>query len=102
MERFFGGNPAMVIVRLAILSLVLGVLLSALGLSPYDIIESFRKLIERIYNMGFETIEWVFRYFVLGAVIVFPVWIISRVLKLGGKSSRSDASLERRSGNQDL
>lgn len=102
MERFFGGNPAMVIVRLAILSLVLGVLLSALGLSPYDIIESFRKLIERIYNMGFETIEWVFRYFVLGAVIVFPVWIISRVLKLGGKSSRSDASLEHRSGNQDL
>jgi len=102
MERFFGGNPAMVIVRLAILSLVLGVLLSALGLSPYDIIESFRKLIERIYNMGFETIEWVFRYFVLGAVIVFPIWIISRVLKLGGKSGRSDASLEHRSGNQDL
>ena len=31
MERFFGGNPGLVIVRLAILSLVVGVLLAALA-----------------------------------------------------------------------
>ena len=101
MERFFGGNPAMVLVRLAILSLVLGVLLSALGLSPYDIIDSFQRLFERIWNMGFDAIEWAWRYFLLGAVIVFPIWLISRLLKLGNKSGKSDGSLEHKPGNQD-
>ena len=101
MERFFGGNPAMVLVRLAILSLVLGVLLSALGLSPFEIIDSFKRLVIRIYNMGFDAIEWAYRYFLLGAIIVFPVWIISRLLKFGGKAGGSSGSLEHKSGKSD-
>jgi hypothetical protein len=101
MERFFGGNPAMVLVRLAILSLVLGVLLSALGLSPFEIIDSFKRLVIRIYNMGFDAIEWTYRYFLLGAIIVFPVWIISRLLKFGGKAGGSSGSLEHKSGKSD-
>lgn len=100
MERFFGGNPGIVLIRLAVISLIVGIVLSALGLSPYDIINSLRTLAERIYEMGFDAIEWVFRYFLLGAVIVFPVWFISRLLKMVGKgtsgtyqspSSQSDA-----------
>ena len=52
MERFFGGNPGLVMVRLAILSLVVGVLLAALGFSPFDILESIRELIVRIYDLA--------------------------------------------------
>ena len=37
MERFFGGNPALVMLRLAILSLIVGVLLAALGFSPFEL-----------------------------------------------------------------
>lgn len=97
MERFFGGNPGVVLIRLAVISLIVGILLSALGLSPYDIINSIKTLLQRIYDMGFEAIDWAFRYFLLGAVVVFPIWIISRVLKLAGKggtgslSSRTDS-----------
>ena len=87
MERFFGGNPGVVLIRLAVISLIVGILLSALGLSPYDIINSIKTLAQRIYNMGFDAIEWVFRYFLLGAVIVFPIWLISRLLKVAGKGS---------------
>jgi hypothetical protein len=90
MERFFGGNPGLVLVRLAILSLVVGVLLAALGFSPFDIIDSIRRLIARIYDMGFATLEKAARYFLLGAVIVFPVWLIARVLKMMGRGTRSD------------
>ena len=81
MERFFGGNPALVLVRLAILSLIVGVVLAALGFSPFEIIDSLRRLVERIYDMGFAAVEKAFRYFLLGAVIVFPVWLVMRVLK---------------------
>jgi hypothetical protein len=91
MERFFGGNPALVLVRLAILSLIVGVVLAALGFSPFEILDSIRRLAERIYDMGFAAVEKAFRYFLLGAVIVFPVWIVMRLLKsLGRGSSGSD------------
>jgi Domain of unknown function (DUF6460) len=86
MERFFGGNPALVLLRLAILSLIVGVVLAALGFSPFEIIDSIRRLVERIYDMGFAAIEKTFRYFLLGAVIVFPVWLITRLLKMAGRA----------------
>lgn len=89
MERFFGGSPGVVFIRLAVISLIVGILLSALGLSPYDIINSIKTLAQRIYNMGFDAIEWVFRYFLLGAVVVFPIWLISRLLKVAGKGGNS-------------
>ena len=87
MERFFGGNPALVLIRLAILSLIVGVVLAALGFSPFEILDSLRRLAERIYDMGFAAIEKAFRYFLLGAVIVFPVWLVMRVLKIVGRTS---------------
>jgi len=86
MERFFGGNPGLVLLRLMILSLIVGVVLAALGFSPYEIIESIKRLVERIYNLGFEAIEKAFRYFLLGAVIVFPIWLIVRLVKFAGRT----------------
>ena len=65
------------------MSFVVGVILSVLGVSPYDIVAGLERLVARIYNMGFETVEWIFRYFLLGAVVVVPVWLIMRVLRMG-------------------
>jgi hypothetical protein len=87
MERFFGGNPALVLIRLAILSLVVGVVLAALGFSPFDLLDSLQRLATRIYDMGFAAIEKSLRYFLLGAVIVFPVWLVVRVFRLMGRTS---------------
>jgi cell division protein FtsL len=85
MERFFGGNPALVVLRLVILSLIVGVVLAALGFSPYDLLQNIRDLAQRIYDMGFTAVEKAFRYFLLGAVIVFPVWVVMRVFKMLGR-----------------
>jgi hypothetical protein len=90
MERFFGGNPGLVMIRLAILSLVVGVLLAALGLSPFDILRSIQELLQRIYDLGWTAVEKAGRYFLLGAIIVFPVWFISRLLKMVGRTGRGD------------
>jgi len=92
MERFFGGNPALVLLRLVILSLIVGVVLAALGFSPYDIIQNLRELAQRIYDMGFAAVEKGFRYFLLGAVIVFPVWVVMRVFKLFGRESGAEVA----------
>ena len=100
MQGFFGGNPVLVIIRLCVISVIVGVLLSALGLSPFDIIESFKKLVIRIYDLGFEAIDWMIGYFLLGAVIVFPIWLITRFFKLTGRGS--DAQLERKSRQSEI
>ncbi len=84
LERFFGGNPVLVLARLAIISLIVGVVLAALGFSPYDLLQTVRELIQRIYDMGFAAVERGFRYFLLGAVIVFPVWFLMRLFKVFG------------------
>jgi len=92
MERFFGGNPALVLLRLVILSLIVGVVLAALGFSPYDLLQNIRELAQRIYDMGFTAVEKAFRYFLLGAVIVFPVWVVMRVFKMLGRESAGEVA----------
>lgn len=77
--RWVGGTPLGVLVRLILVSILVGVILSALGLDPFDIIHSVERLIRSIWNMGFDAIRWLWRYFLLGAVIVVPIWLIMRM-----------------------
>jgi len=79
-EHLFGGNPTSVIIRLIIVSIVVGIVLSALNINPGNIIYHLRLLIQRIYDMGFGIFESAFGYFLLGAVVVVPIWLISRAL----------------------
>lgn len=88
LEQIFGGNPIGVIVRLIILSVVVGIVLSALGITPDNIIYRLSLLIRNIYDMGWGAVEWLLGYFLLGAVIVIPIWLLSRLF--GGGARRGD------------
>jgi hypothetical protein len=80
MTRIFGGSPLAVVGRLVLVSILVGVVLTALGLDPFDIVRSIERLIRQMWNMGFDAIRWLWRYFLLGAVIVIPVWVIVRLI----------------------
>jgi hypothetical protein len=80
MRRFLGGSPVAVAFRLILLSILVGVVLAAIGFDPWNIVNSIRLLFERIWNLGFDAINGLWRYFLLGAVIVVPVWLLSRLL----------------------
>lgn len=86
-DQFFGGNPVGVFIRLALLSIVVGVILSALGITPANIFYHIDLLVRRIYDMGFGAIEWAVQYFIVGAVIVFPIWFLARLLGLTRRRS---------------
>ena len=81
-HRFFGGPPMTVIGRLILLSILVGVVLTAIGLDPWNIIDSVRRLIVRIWDMGFDAVHWLWQYFLLGAVIVLPIWFLVRLAKV--------------------
>jgi hypothetical protein len=79
--RFFGGPPLSVIFRLVLLSILIGVILEVLGLDPWNIISSLRTLALRIWDMGFDAVRWLWRYLLLGAAVVVPVWLIVRLAR---------------------
>jgi hypothetical protein len=79
MSRFLGGSPIAVVFRLILLSILVGVVLAAIGFDPWNIVRSIRLLFQRIWDLGFDTVNWLWRYFLLGAVIVIPIWLLSRI-----------------------
>jgi hypothetical protein len=78
--RFFGGPPLSVIFRLVLLSILIGVILEVLGLDPWNVIDSLRSLILRIWDMGFDVVRWLWRYLLLGAALVVPIWLVMRLM----------------------
>ena len=81
LNRFFGGPPLSVIFRLILLSILIGVILEVIGLDPWNLIESLKRLVLHIWDMGFDAVRWLWQYFLLGAVIVVPIWLIMRLVK---------------------
>ncbi len=82
LNRFFGGPPLSVIFRLVLLSILIGVILQVLGLDPWNILESLRRLVLRVWDMGFDALRWLWRYLLLGAVVVVPIWLIVRLMRV--------------------
>jgi Domain of unknown function (DUF6460) len=80
-RQFFGDGIAGTLIRLVLLSVVVGVIFSALGITPVNLIERLELLIRNVMNMGVDAFYWAFKYFVLGAVIVFPIWFLVRLFR---------------------
>ena len=78
--RVFGGTPLAVVFRLILLSILVGVILSAVGLDPFNIWRSIERIFRAVWDMGFDAVRWLWGYFLLGAVIVIPIWLIVRLV----------------------
>jgi len=83
-SRFLGGPPLAVLGRLVLLSIVVGVILSAVGLDPWNIVQSIERLIRKVWDMGFDAIRWLWQYFLLGAALVVPIWLLVRLTRGAG------------------
>jgi len=81
-KTLLGGSPIAVIVRLILLSLVVGIVLSTLGITPQNLFYQLNIILGHLYDMGFKSVEWVLGYIVLGAMVVVPIWLIARAFGL--------------------
>ena len=79
-RQFFGDSVAGTIIRLVLLSIVVGIVFSVLRITPENIVETVVRLVRNIYDLGFRFIGRAFDYFLLGAVFVIPIWFIVRLL----------------------
>ncbi len=84
MERFFGGSPAAIILQLVIASIIIGVVLSFFGFNPANLYDAVMRLSDWISSLGLDAVKKVLRYLVLGAIIVVPLWLLTRVFSYFG------------------
>jgi len=80
---FLGDTPARTLVKLAIVSFVVGIIMSALNFTPYEVWEAIRDFVIRLYDLGFDAIWRVARYFFWGALVVVPIFLLLRALRFG-------------------
>ena len=83
-NRFLGDTPGRTVVKLAVISLVVGIIMSALNFTPIEVWYAVRDFVQRLYDLGFEAFWRVARYFVWGAMIVVPVFFLLRLLRFRG------------------
>jgi hypothetical protein len=80
LTRFLGDTPLRVVLKLLVISFLVGVLMSALGWSPFDVVLAIRDFFVDLWNMGFAAVERFLRYFLLGAAVVVPAFLVIRML----------------------
>ncbi len=80
-DTFLGGSPLGVLIRLVLLSIVVGVVLAALDITPANFFYQIRLLLQRIYDLGFGAFQSLVEYLVLGAMVVVPIWLVIRFIK---------------------
>lgn len=84
LTTFLGGSPLGVIVRLLVISLLVGVVLSWLDLRPVEILDSLVNLVHWAWVSVFGSLNRAVDYVLMGAAIVVPIFLISRLLKTRG------------------
>ena len=79
LTRFLGDTPLRVFLKLLVVSFLVGVVMSAFGWSPFDVLYGIRNFFVDLWNMGFSAIERFLGYFLLGAAIVVPAFLLLRL-----------------------
>ena len=80
LTRFLGDTPGRTIVKLAVISFVVGIIMSAIHFTPLDVWYAVRDFFRWLYELGFEAFARVGIYFVYGAMVVVPIFLIMRLL----------------------
>ena len=80
LTRLLGGTPTSVVIRLLIISVIVGALLYWSGLTPLSLIRGFRDMVESLLGSGWDAVRRIGEFAVYGAAIVVPIWLISRLL----------------------
>ena len=83
--RFLGGHPIKVLIRLVLMSLIVGALMLWLDIKPLQIVETAQRFAKRISEMGFEAVREAGQYILAGAIVVVPIWFVLRLLGSRGR-----------------
>lgn len=79
LERILGGSPLAVLARLVFISLVIGAIMTGIGLTPQNLLDRLVSASRAVWGMGLGAFQDVAQYVLTGAVVVIPVWLVLRL-----------------------
>jgi hypothetical protein len=79
LNRLIGGSPGPIVVKLIFLSLLVGAFMAFLDITPLGLVNGLVEWFRSIFDLSFETVRDLVRWTLYGAIIVVPVWLISRL-----------------------
>lgn len=67
------------VIKLMVVSLLVGMLLAAFDMKPEELLASLGDTVKSIFQVLVSLVEWMVPYVLLGAVVVIPIWVIMLV-----------------------
>lgn len=64
------------IVKLAVASLLLGLLLSFFSVSPRKLLEGLGDTALEIFDIIAGMLAWAIEYILIGAIVIVPIWLV--------------------------
>lgn len=78
-ERVLGDTFARTVLKLVVISLVVGFLMHQFGISPWGLLYDIRDFFLSLWYNGFAALGAIGDYLILGGAIVLPVFLIIRL-----------------------
>jgi hypothetical protein len=79
-QRYLGGSILGTLLKLIVLSLIVGAVMVGLGLTPANLWYLLVDTVRSVFGLGLDTFRNIGTYVLTGAVIVVPIWILTRIL----------------------
>ena len=79
-NRLLGDSVGRTIVKLVVVSILVGMVMNVFGLYPMDIFYAFRDFIVNLWEKGWAALGRFGDWLILGGMVVVPVFIILRLL----------------------
>ena len=73
------------IVKLAVISLLVGFALVFFGIEPTDLVKSLGSTVVSIYQLVLEFLRSSMKFVLIGAVVVVPIWLVFYLIGLAKK-----------------
>ena len=78
------------VVKLLVISLIVGMMLAFFDMKPEELLASLGDTVKSIFQVLVSFIEWMVPYVLLGAVVVIPIWVIMLVWRYFRSKSEKD------------
>lgn len=81
-QRILGDSPLRILLKLAVMSFIVGIVMNAFGWTPLGVWAALRDAVLDLWRMGFDSFYRLLGYLLLGAAVVVPVYVVIRLLSL--------------------
>lgn len=81
LERLLGDRPGALLVKLGLISLFVGFIMSVFGFNAGDLVRGAAEALREMLRDGAGVFRQMGGYVLTGAAVVLPVWLVLRLLK---------------------